>query len=91
VNDSTMIDTARVVANPAGMTPTYWRVRAGNLAGFGNYAEPYSYTTGTPGPVVLVYPPAATPGIPNSLTSCGKKHQAQRHTVCRLHCTPISP
>jgi hypothetical protein len=73
VNDSTMIDTARVVANPAGMTTYYWRVRAGNLAGFGNYAEPYSYTTGTPGPVVLVYPPAATPGIPNSLTFVWKK------------------
>jgi hypothetical protein len=68
VNDSTLTDTARVVAGLNGQTVYSWRVRSGNMAGRGAFSGPFTFTTGTPTAPVQVYPPPATPGLPINLT-----------------------
>jgi uncharacterized lipoprotein YddW (UPF0748 family) len=68
VNDSTIADTVKLIRNPVGTTTYYWRVRAGNVAGFGDFSGPFSFTTGMPTPPVLLWPPRFISGVPIKLT-----------------------
>jgi len=67
VNDSTLIDTMKVVRGLDGMTTYSWRVRSGNMAGRGSFSAPFVFTTGTPKAPVQVYPPPATANLPINL------------------------
>jgi hypothetical protein len=64
VNDSTLIDTTRWVSNLDGQTPYYWRVRAGNPAGFSDFSTPFTLRLGTPKAPVLASPVNASTNIP---------------------------
>jgi uncharacterized lipoprotein YddW (UPF0748 family) len=66
VNDSTLVDTTRVVRGLAGLASYSWRVRSANAAGFGPYALPFGFTTGFPPSPVLVYPAMSAVGVPVS-------------------------
>ncbi len=59
VNDSTLIDTIRVLSGLENKTTYYWRVRAINAGGSGGYAPPFSFTTivASPSQAQLVRPP----------------------------------
>ena len=52
INDSTLIDTLRVVSGLVNNTLYYWRVRAINAGGNSGYAAPFSFTTELPSEVV---------------------------------------
>ncbi|NUM71580.1 MAG: fibronectin type III domain-containing protein, partial [Ignavibacteriaceae bacterium] len=58
VNDSTLTDTIRTVNGLTNLTTYYWRVRAKNQAGWGDWSSRWSLTTivSAPGQVVLVSP-----------------------------------
>jgi hypothetical protein len=45
VNDSTIIDTLKKIDSLKNLTKYYWRVRAGNIVGFGPYSEIWEFTT----------------------------------------------
>jgi hypothetical protein len=58
VNDSTVLDTARVVAGLAGSQTYHWRVRNRTISGPGVFSPAWSFTTflSLPGAVALVLP-----------------------------------
>ncbi|MCK6606394.1 MAG: T9SS type A sorting domain-containing protein, partial [Ignavibacteriaceae bacterium] len=58
VNDSTLTDTIRTVNGLTNLTTYYWRVRAKNQAGWGDWSSRWSLTTiiASPGQVTLVSP-----------------------------------
>ena len=58
VNDSTLIDTLRVIPGLANNTLYYWRVQAMNAGGSSGFASPFSFTTvvASPSQVQLVRP-----------------------------------
>ncbi|MBX2977036.1 MAG: VCBS repeat-containing protein, partial [Ignavibacteriaceae bacterium] len=45
INDSTLTDTTKTVSNISYLTKYFWRVRAGNQAGWGEWSEIYSFNT----------------------------------------------
>ena len=57
-------DTFKVVTGLAGQKSYYWRVKAFNAAGTGEFSSVWNFTTGFPLPPSPVYPPNNTGGIP---------------------------
>ncbi len=56
--DSALTDTTKVVRNLRNNTPYYWRVRGGNLAGWGPFSLTWTFTTtgSVPGVIPLITP-----------------------------------
>jgi hypothetical protein len=67
-DDSTIVDTFKVLHGLAGLSTYYWRVSAANAGGRGPYSARSSFATGFPLAATLVYPPNSTPDLPLSLT-----------------------
>jgi hypothetical protein len=59
ISDSTQIDTSRLVAGFSYLTTYYWRVKAKNEAGWGQFGSWWKFTTQSnlPGVPVLLSPP----------------------------------
>ncbi|MBK8663005.1 MAG: fibronectin type III domain-containing protein [Ignavibacteriales bacterium] len=45
VNDTTLIDTSRIVNGLGYLTKYFWRVRAQNQTGWGDWSETWKFTT----------------------------------------------
>jgi uncharacterized lipoprotein YddW (UPF0748 family) len=56
VNDSTIVDTFRVVRGYPGQASVYWRVRAKNGAGVSAFSAPFRFMTGFPTVALLLSP-----------------------------------
>jgi uncharacterized lipoprotein YddW (UPF0748 family) len=67
VNDSTLADTTKIARNLSGLATYWWRVRAGNISGWGAYSQVFTFMTGTPKAPVPLYPLSVT-GLPITLT-----------------------
>ncbi len=65
INDSLLTDTLRNVSNLNPSTNYYWKVSAGNTAGWSNYSSTWKFTTVPPVPAapVLTYPLNNSSGI----------------------------
>jgi hypothetical protein len=64
VDDSSRVDTTAVVGGLDWSATYFWRVRAGNMAGWGPFGPARSFTTlAPPPPVQLVYPQDSSSGI----------------------------
>lgn len=64
VNDSTLVDTFRVITNALGQTTYYWRVRSLSAGGRSGFTAPFSFRTGFPIPPVLLSPPNYATNVP---------------------------
>ncbi|MBK7256588.1 MAG: fibronectin type III domain-containing protein [Ignavibacteriae bacterium] len=67
LNDSTSTDTSRVASALLPHTTYWWKIRAGNLAGFSAFSTPRKYTTSIATPESVAPPDSAT-GVAASLT-----------------------
>jgi hypothetical protein len=67
VNDSTYADTVIVPSTLLPHTSYWWRVRAGNLAGFSPFTSGWKYTTSIATPAAITPPDSAT-GIGSNIT-----------------------
>ena len=68
-NDSVISETQKTVENLEQLTFYYWRVRAGNNDGYGEYSQAWKFKTkGTPALVIAVYPAQNSINIPVELT-----------------------
>jgi len=63
VNDSTLVDTARVVRGLTGQAMHYWRVKAANAGGSSAYSSTSNFTTGFPLAATLLVPPNVQPDV----------------------------
>lgn len=88
LNDSTMVDTFRVVNGLLGWQKYFWRVGTRNAGGDGAYSDAYSFTTGLavpPAPLVA-YPAYGTLDVPTNPTfvwhpaRCAATYQLQVST-----------
>lgn len=70
LNDSTLTTNTVVVDSLAGNQTYYWRVRVGNMRGWGNYSRVDSFRTATPPPPAptLNAPPDSATNQPTTLT-----------------------
>ena len=53
LDDSTIVDTTKIVTNLSGGTQYYWRVNAKSGAGAGGFSPAWSFTTTVPVPLLL--------------------------------------
>ncbi|MBE2279365.1 MAG: family 10 glycosylhydrolase [Ignavibacteriaceae bacterium] len=60
---SNLTDTSYNVTGMAGETTYYWRLRASNPAGAGNFSASFSFSTGFPGAPSLLVPANAQTGV----------------------------
>jgi hypothetical protein len=84
VNDSTLVDTSRVVSGLANGTLHYWRVNARNIGGTSTYSAVRNFTTivAAPAAPILVSPPNGATGQSTSPTL--RWNQSQTAAAYRL-------
>ena len=63
-NEIGISDTFSIVSGLAGQQQYYWRVRASNAGGTGDFSDHFAFTTGFPVAPILVYPTNNTAEIP---------------------------
>jgi hypothetical protein len=84
VNDTTLTDTMRTVNSLSYLTGYYWRVRAQNQTGWGDWSDRWSFTTSIEKPVV---PVLAAPGnnsamqIQPVVVKWNKSLRAEKYTL----------
>jgi hypothetical protein len=77
VNDTTLIDTSRIVNGLVYLTKHFWRVRAQNQTGWGDWSETWKFTTiiEKPSIPVLATPLNDSKGLLNPITAKWNKSQ----------------
>ena len=84
VNDSTLTDTMKVVSGLGYMTKYFWRVRAQNQTGWGDWSDTWRFTTIVEKPAVpvLALPVNGSKGLMNPITT--KWHKSLRSERYKL-------
>ncbi|MBK6678998.1 MAG: fibronectin type III domain-containing protein [Ignavibacteriales bacterium] len=77
INDTTLIDTSRIVNGFGYLTKYFWRVRAQNQTGWGDWSETWKFTTiiEIPTVPVLATPLNDSKGLLNPITAKWNKSQ----------------
>ncbi len=83
-------DTTRVLRALEGQSRYFWRARASGAGGTGNYALPFSFTTGHPRKPVLDFPANSTTDVPVSVVLRWRPAESTQSVRYRIQCARSS-
>ena len=82
ISEDSIEDTSFTVTGIHGLQKYYWRVKAGNITGYGNYSKTFSFSTGFPSIPVLISPAHKTLGVSvNPVITWQKTDSAETYQV----------